>query len=61
MNNFLKEAIECEDQWQLVQDHLEDENWDEALYALRRLKNLQLDLHNVILTKITEYDTEPPL
>lgn len=57
-NNLPKEAIEYEDQWQLVQDHLEDENWDEALHALRRLKNLQLDLHNILLGKMTEYDTE---
>ena len=61
MNNFPKEAIECENQWQFVQDHLEDENWDEAFRALRRLKNLQLDLHNMLLAKMTEYDTEPPL
>ncbi|MCK5615968.1 hypothetical protein KAR91_79635 [Candidatus Pacearchaeota archaeon] len=61
MNTFPKEAIECEDQWQLVQDHLEDENWDEAFHALKGLKKLQIDLNNVILTKLTEYDTEPPL
>ena len=58
MNNFPKEAIEYEDQWQLVQDHLEDENWDEAFYALRRLKSLQLDLHCILVDKLSEYDLE---
>ena len=58
MNSFPKEAIECEDEWQLVQDHLEDENWDEAFYALRRLKKLQLNLHTILLDKLVEYDLE---
>ena len=58
LTNLPKEAIKCEDEWQLVQDHLEDENWDEAFYALRRLKSLQLDLHNVLLAKKVEHDTE---
>ena len=57
-NNLPKEAIEFEDQWQLVQDHLEDKNWDEAFYALRRLKKLQLNLHIILLDKMTEYDLE---
>ena len=50
-NKLPKEAIECEDEWQLVQDHLEDKIWDEAFYALKRLKNLQLNLHNLLLSK----------
>ena len=56
-NKLPKEAIECEDEWQLVQDHLEDKIWDEAFYALKRLKNLQLNLHNLLLSKMTEHDT----
>jgi hypothetical protein len=41
------EAIEVEDDWQLVQDHVEDENWAEVSPALNRMreKMLKLEAH----------------
>ena len=46
-----REAIEVEDDWQLVQDHVEDENWTEASYALSRMRETMLNLESYLLAK----------
>ena len=51
ITNLPKEAIEFEDQWQLVQDHIEDRRWQEALYALDRLRHHQAAVCCMLLKK----------
>lgn len=58
INNLPKEAIEFEDQWQLVQDHIEDRNWQEAIYALERLRYLKSAVCNMLLKKRREAKLE---
>ena len=46
-----REAIEVEDDWQSVQDHVEDEDWTEASHALSRMRETMLNLEAYLLAK----------
>ena len=46
-----REAIEVEDDWQLVQDHVEDENWTEVPPALSRMREKMLKLEAYVFAK----------
>ena len=46
-----REAIEVEDEWQLVQDHIEDENWTEVPHALNRMRDKMLILEAHVFAK----------
>jgi len=46
-----REAIEVEDDWQLVRDHVEDENWAEVPHALARMRDKMLKLEAYVFAK----------
>lgn len=51
LSRLSREAIEVEDEWQLVQDHVEDENWTEVPPALNRMREKMLNLEAYVFAK----------